>query len=190
MKASIEAQVIIRRNFEEQSNALDDFKAWETQIKLDDAKRKRSSRKANEESNGSSSVLATSFLVKGSKEERTNDAKSQLPPMLQKSASIVIGGSGSNVQMAKNAVPIAPIVIDGYETKSLSKEKLAIEERERGNELFAEGDFEGAKKCYSQSIHFNASSALAYSNRGKDTLSNFERFLFFINSCINTSHIY
>lgn len=182
MKASVEAQALIRKNFEEQSSALNDFKAWETKVKLHDANRKRNGRKkvittrtyendfgnriSEERSNDDNQTTTTN-------DDSTLEKTQILPPTLQKSTSIVVGGEDRNknvLNASKNpVVPTPPSPTDSsneYKHKK-TKEELARDERERGNKLFAAGEFEGSIRNYSNSILYDSSSALAYSNRGE-----------------------
>ena len=158
MKSSIEAQALLRRNFEEQNSALDDFKTWEAKIKDEEAKiKKRKSKEIVPNPSVSDTIESCESGDDGS-------ADMQIPQMFRKSTSVVIGGSDTII--TKNAVPAPPIGVQ--KAKVFTNEELATQARERGNELFATGDFEEAKKCYSQSIVYDSSSALAYSNRGEN----------------------
>ena len=159
MKSSIEAQALLRRNFEEQNSALHDFKAWETKIKDDEAKIKK---RKTHEIQPYSSISDTIELCE-SGDDRSEAIR--IPQEFRKATSVVIGGGDTNLK--KNVVPVPPIAVQ--KPKVFSNEELATQARDKGNVLFATGDFEQAKKCYSQSIVYNACSALAYSNRGKNT---------------------
>ncbi len=179
MKSSVEAQAQIRRNLEEQSSLFDEFKAWETKIKLNDAKIK--SRIVANEVTHPKPLESTEHCEYDADEcgkDQGVDANSssihQIATSLQRStSSVVISGTTNNENVSKkNVVPIAPMIIDEQDShKSQTKEEMAIEERKRGNKYFSEGAFQEAKNCYSRSIYFDNTSAVAYSNRGMDSIA-------------------
>jgi tetratricopeptide (TPR) repeat protein len=173
MNPAIEAQARIRRNAEEESNALNDFSVWETTIKQNDAKIKKAAQ--------SSKIRSSTLLGKCDNRVFENESFSKVnseistPVLAGRSNSIVIGGQQQVVQ-SKNPVARAPKEAIENDNPAISEDALEENERQLGNTLFSSRDYQGSIKHYTKSIQLNPSSMLSYSNRGEkyhDDLSYF-----------------
>jgi len=162
---SIEAQVKVRKKVEEHNIALNEFSAWENNIKEDDANISRRKRNnsiqnlkqaaKNDEKDNTSSLDVNNSIY--------NDIISQYDKGTMSSSALVFRSNKASI--TNTAVEQPPPASHNPEKKS--NQELEEEERQKGNTMFSVGDYHGAINHYSKSVQLNPSSLLAYSNRGE-----------------------
>lgn len=160
---SIEAQVKVRKKVEEHNIALNEFSAWENNIKEDDAnisRRKRNNSIQNLKQAAENDEKDNSLDVNNSID---NDIISEFDEGTISSSALVFRSNKASI--TNTAVEQPPPVSHNPEKKS--NQELEEEERQKGNTMFSVGDYHGAINHYSKSVQLNPSSLLAYSNRGE-----------------------
>lgn len=168
MNKAIETQALMRRNVEEQNNALNDFSDWESSIKQNDVVRINKKKLTNSSRFQIPSVSPKKLIniVENGVAEKAHveNAPPQKYPSIPPN-SIIVGGHeqvSSNVHVAR-----PPQLFATNSVESLIKSNVELEEDERmkGNALFSTGDYHGAIKHYTRCVQLNPNSVLAISNR-------------------------
>lgn len=169
MNASVKTQLLVRRNAEEQNNALYDLTAWEEKIKQNDSKlsEKRNfapSYQGNEIGNVEKNCKDNTLFI--------NDESLLIPDNISERNGIVFSTPQQPKQFSDISVPSPPCEEVDESAHIHENEKdinigLEEDERKQGNEMFGKGDYGGAIKRYTKCISLDPSSVLAYSNRGE-----------------------
>ena len=152
------AQAQIRRDVAEQNVVLKDLIEWE------DDMRKLEKRKDTVPK----SKLRLHSTTSPHDNSKNTSSTSKGPEALKDKSSMVIGNQlPTPLKPVATAPPSATIIpYEQYSRVGFSKEEGETE-RQRGNTLYASGDFDAAIQSYSKCIQIDPGSVAAHSNRGK-----------------------
>ncbi len=179
---TLQAQVNIRRNLAEQNVALKDLIEWENNMKKIERKKSKNDQEEThrpfQSNNFSKKDYGTTSITNSTSSGIGETELDEGPPAdsLKDKSTVVVGKklpapSKSVVKSPPSAtiVPCKSKQVDtNDEAKDIMSTKEDIEiERQKGNELYANGDFHGAIQKYSLCIQMDPDSVVAHSNRGK-----------------------
>mmetsp|Transcript_12680 Transcript_12680/g.16006 ORF Transcript_12680/g.16006 Transcript_12680/m.16006 type:complete len:479 (-) Transcript_12680:189-1625(-) len=158
---SVTAQAIVRQNAEERTEFLLDLEKWEDSIKKKDEElcRQKAPSLTRRRGKGNDTISC-----KRNEITETN-VRSNLASTKQNGD---LSSSVADVPPSEDGTISCPADSKGSETiytSSNNSENLENDERQKGNNLFKNGDYHGAIRSYTIALRINPRSALAYSNR-------------------------